>query len=120
MEDKGKPIEKMTVIELRDVAKELGAVGTSGMKKEELLTFIREAKGLPEERPKKAAGKKKVKGKVTYTVKELKKKIDDRKGKRAAALEQGDARMATIYKRQINRLKKRTRKLASTHATSPQ
>jgi len=119
MEDKGKPIEKMTVIELREVAKELGAVGTSGMKKEELLAFIREAKGLPEERPKKVAGKK-AKGKVTYTVKELKEKINDAKEKRAAALEQGDARMATIYKRQINRLKKRTRKLASAQATSPQ
>ena len=118
MEEKTKPVEKMTVIELREVAKELGAVGTSGMKKEELLAFIRNAKGLPEERPKKAAGAK-IKGKVTYTVKDLKNRINEAKGKRAAALEQGDARMATIYKRQINRLKKRTRKMASVQAPSP-
>lgn len=118
MEDKGKPIEKMTVIELRGVAKELGAVGTSGMKKEELLAFIRKEKGLPEEHLKKAAGTK-LKGKVTYTIKDLKDRIKEAKAKRAAALEQGDARRATIYRRQINRLKKRTRRLVSVQAASP-
>lgn len=110
MEEKEKPLDKMTVKELREVAKELGAEGVSGMRKEELLTFIKKAKGLPEERPKKVV-KKKVKKRVR-SVKELKEKITSIKAKRAEALQKGDKRMATIYKRQISRLKKRTRKAA--------
>jgi len=112
MEEKEKPLDKMTVKELRDVAKELGAVvGVSGMKKEELLTSIKQAKGLVEERPRKVI-KKKIPAKKVWSLKELKQKIAVIKTKRAQAVEQRDKRMATIYKRQISRLKKRTRKAA--------
>ena len=69
MTEKQKPLDKMTVKELRVVAKELGAEGVSGMKKDELLAFIRKAKGLPEERPKKVVRKK---TKRVWSVKELK------------------------------------------------
>ncbi|MBW2039027.1 MAG: Rho termination factor N-terminal domain-containing protein [Deltaproteobacteria bacterium] len=110
MAEKGKPVDKMTVKELREVAKELGAQGVSGMKKDELLAFIRKAKGLREKQPKRVA-KKKAKKRV-WNIKELKEKITSIKAKRAEALQKGDKRMATIYKRQINRLKKRTRKAA--------
>jgi hypothetical protein len=121
MSAKEKPLDKMTVKDLRDLAKGMGAEGISGMKKEELLDFIRKAKPVKpvsEETPP-AAGKaaKKAK-KKELTVKQLKQRIIAIKAKRAEALEKGDRRMATIYKRQISRLKKKTRKAAQLAAAS--
>jgi len=104
---KEKPIEKMTVKELRALAKELGAEAVSGMQKEELIAFIRKVKGLPQERKKKVKKAKKV-----LNVKELKAKIKELKVKRAEALQKRDKKMATIYRRQISRLKKLTRRAA--------
>jgi len=109
MEDLAKQLPKMTIKELRDIAKELGAEGVSGMKKEDLLEFIRKAKGIAEIRPSKAAKKK---AKKDLNVKELKKGIVTLKTKQAEARQKGDKRMATIYKRRISRLKKRTRRIA--------
>jgi hypothetical protein len=109
MDDLAKQLPKMTIKELRDIAKELGAEGVSGMKKEELLVFIRKAKGITEVHPHKGAKKK---ARTDLSVKDLKKHIVSIKAKRAEALQKGDKRMATIYKRQINRLKKMTRKVA--------
>ena len=109
MEDLAKQLPAMTIKELRDIAKELGAEGVSGMKKEELLDFIRKAKGIAEIRPHKGAKKK---AKTDLSIKELKKIIVSIKAKRTDALAKGDKRMATIYKRRINRLKKMTRKIA--------
>jgi hypothetical protein len=122
MSAKEKPLDKTTVKELRDLAKGMGAEGVSGMKKEELLDFIRQAKPAKpvseETTPaaeKKAAKKAK---KKELTVKQLKKRIITIKAKRAEALEKGDRRMATIYKRQISRLKKKTRRAAQLAAAS--
>jgi hypothetical protein len=117
MAAKEKTLDKMTVKELRDVAKGLGAEGVSGMKKEELLTFIRQAKAVPEEKPQPRKAAKKAK-KKTLNVTQLKKRIMAIKAKRAEALEKGDRRMAVIYKRQINRLKKKTRRAARLAAES--
>ena len=118
MSAKEKPLDKMTVKELRELAKGLGAEGVSGMKKEELLDFIRNAKAAPKEKPEPQKVTKKAKKKKELTVKELKKRIIVIKAKRAEALEKGDRRMATIYKRQINRLKKKTRRAAKLAAES--
>jgi hypothetical protein len=107
MAETEKPLDKMTVTELRAEAKGLGAEGVSGMKKDALLALLREAKGIPEEKPRKVVKKAK---KKELNVKQLKERIVAIKAKRAEALEKGDRRMATIYKRQINRLKKKTRK----------
>lgn len=115
MDDLEKQLPKMTVKELRDVAKELGAEGVSGMKKESLLDFICKAKGIAEIRPHKVVKKK---AKKDLGVKELKKSIISIKSKRAEALKTGDKRMATIYKRQISRMKKKTRKVAQLTAES--
>jgi hypothetical protein len=102
-EAKEKPIEKMTATELREVAKETpGITGAHGMNKAELLSAIRQARGIEE------AGNKK----TDASVREIKAKIKDFKSKRAAALEAKDSRMATIYKRKISRLKSRTRRTA--------
>ncbi|MBN1253661.1 MAG: Rho termination factor N-terminal domain-containing protein [Deltaproteobacteria bacterium] len=115
MDDLAKQLPKMTVKELRDLAKELGAEGVSGMKKENLLDFIRTAKGITEIKPHKVSKKPATKD---MNVKEIKKWIISIKTKRAEALEKGDKRMATIYKRQISRLKKKSRKAAQIAAES--
>jgi hypothetical protein len=121
MSAKEKPLDKMTVKELRELAKGMGAEGVSGMRKEELLDFIRQSKPVKpvSEETLPAAGKavKKAK-KKELTVKQLKKRIITIKAKRAEALEKGDRRMATIYKRQISRLKKKTRRAAQLAAAS--
>jgi hypothetical protein len=107
MDDLAKQLPKMTIKELRDVAKELGAEGVSGMKKEALLDFICKAKGI--ELPTHKVAKKAKKG---LTIKELKQSIVAIKARRAEALGKGDRRMATIYRRRISRLKRMTRKIA--------
>jgi hypothetical protein len=104
VEAKGKPLEKMTVKELREVAKEMpGITGVHGMKKEELIVAIQDAKGIKPPPVKKADA----------TIGVLKKKIKALKVERQAALQAKDKKMATIYKRRISRLKKKTRRAAA-------
>ena len=99
-----KSLEKLTVKDLREMAKDLpGIVGVSGMKKEELLVAIKQAKGIKDEPVKK----------VDASVAEIKKKIKAIKIQRQAALEAKDSKMATIYKRRISRLKKKSRRAAA-------
>ena len=99
-----KDLEKMTVKDLREMAKDMsGIVGVHGMKKEELIVAIKEVKGIKDEPVKKADA----------SVAEIKKKIKATKAQRQAALEAKDSKMATIYKRRISRLKKKSRKAAA-------
>jgi hypothetical protein len=99
-----KALEKMTIKDLREMAKDLpGIVGVSGMKKEELLVAIKEAKGIKDEPVKKADA----------SIAEIKKKIKAFKAQRQAALEAKDSKMASIYKRRISRLKKKSRRAAA-------
>ncbi len=102
-EAKEKPIDKMTVKELREIAKEMPEItGAHGMNKFELLSIIKEVKGIVDEGPKKGNG----------SVRALKTKIRDLKKKRAEALEAQEAKMSTIYRKRISRLKKKTRRSA--------
>ncbi|MGD8900434.1 MAG: Rho termination factor N-terminal domain-containing protein, partial [Desulfobacterales bacterium] len=56
-EAKEKPLEKMTVKELREIAKDIpGITGVHAMKKEELINGIKEARGIKDEPLKKAVG----------------------------------------------------------------
>ena len=104
VEAKGKPLGKMTVKELREMAKEIpGISGVHGMKKEELIVAIQDAKGIKPPPVKKADA----------TIAVLKKKIKALKVERQAALQAKDRKMATIYKRRISRLKKKTRRAAA-------
>ena len=104
VEAKGKPLEKMTVKELREMAKEIPSIaGVHAMKKEELIVAIKDAKGI------KTAPVKK----PDATIAVLKQKIKALKVERQAALEAKDRKMATIYKRRISRLKKKTRRAAA-------
>ncbi|MGE0083307.1 MAG: Rho termination factor N-terminal domain-containing protein [Desulfococcaceae bacterium] len=101
-EEKEKPLEKMTIKEVREIAKGIdGVVGASGMNKDELLTIIRKARGIAE--PVK---------KSSSTVRDMKKKIRELKTKWAEVLEAGDQKMAAIWRERIIRLKKKTRRLA--------
>jgi DUF438 domain-containing protein len=94
----------MTVKELRKMAKEMpGIAGVHAMKKEELIVAIKDAKGIKTAPVKKADA----------TIAVLKKKIKAMKAERQAALQAKDRKMATIYKRRISRLKKKTRRAAA-------
>jgi predicted oxidoreductase len=99
-----KPLDKMTVKELREIAKEMPEItGVHGMNKGELLSAIKDAKGIVETKVRK----------TDATVKEIKNQIKSLKVGRTAALEAKDKKMATIYRRRIARLKKKTRRSAA-------
>ncbi len=105
-----KPLDKMTVKELREVAKEIPEIiGAHGMNKADLLDAIMKAQGIeakPKEKPKAKAKK------TDRDVKSLKKAIKVFRKKQAQAAKADDKKMAAIYKRKISRLKKKTRNAA--------
>jgi hypothetical protein len=104
IETKEKPLEKMTVTDLREMAKEIpDIVGVHGMKKEELIVAIKKFKGIVDAPVKK----------TDASLGEIKKKIKAIKAQRQAAIEAKDKKMATIYKRRISRLKKKSRRAAA-------
>ena len=114
MSDKGetkeKTLDKMTVKELREVAAEIPEItGVHGMKKDELLGAIKDAKGIEVESPKKEKKPKKASSGEKMTVK---KQIQYFKSKRVDALASRDKKSATILRRRINRLKKKSRRAA--------
>ncbi len=99
--EKEKPLDKMTVKELRDLAKESTDItGVYGMNKPELIAGIKKARGIVDV----------VSGKTNSTVREIKKKMRELKIVQAAAVTEDNLRMARIYKKKIIRLKKQTRK----------
>ena len=101
---KEKPLEKMTVKEMREMAKDIpGITGVHGMKKDELIVEIKKAKGIKDEPIKKADA----------NIADLKQKIKALKAQRRDALEAKDKKKATIFRRQISRLKKKTRRVAA-------
>jgi nucleoid DNA-binding protein len=98
---KEKPLDKMTAKELRDIAKELPDItGAHGMNKTELITAIKKAKGIEDTPSKKHAD---------ATVREIKEKIQELKKQRVEFNAQNNKKMAGIFRRRINRLKKQTR-----------
>ncbi|MFP3927481.1 MAG: transcription termination factor Rho [Desulfobacteraceae bacterium] len=104
----GKPLEKMTATELREVAMEIpGVAGAHAMKKDELLDLIREAWDLEQKGA--AAGKRTRTG---ATVKELKEKIARIKEEKQEARKADDKARVEVLRRRMNRLKKQTRKAA--------
>jgi len=138
-----KPLEKMTVKALREIAKEIPEItGAHGMKKDELLAAINEVRGVNAEtaetetdqaetaetdqaetaetetvKAEPVKADKSIKGKAVKktgsTTGEIKKQIKAFKAQRQAALEAQDPKMATVYKRRISRLKKKSRKAAA-------
>ena len=105
-----KPLDKMTATELREIALGIeGITGVHAMKKEELLKAVKEARGIVDEEP---AKKTKKAPKVEASVEALKQKIVSLKKEKKAARESKDKKKVDIYRRRINRLKKKTRKAA--------
>jgi hypothetical protein len=106
-----KPLGKMTVKELREMAMAIPhSTAVHDMKKDELLAFIKEARGIKEEAPVKPK-KKAVKLKMTKA--ELKAKIREMKGMRLQALEAKEGKKATALRRRISAMKKKSRRAAA-------
>ena len=106
-----KPLEKMTVTELREIARDIPrSVAVHDMKKEELLVLIKEHRGIKDEEPaKKKAGA----GEATLNLTELKQKINRLKEEKTEARQAKNHKRVDTLRRHISRLKKRTRRLAA-------
>ena len=110
-----KPLEKMTVVELREAVKiEVPDItGVTGMKKDQLQEVLKEARGIKDEAPAKKKTKKKTAGpKKVMTVKEMKEEIVRLRIEREAVRKEGDKNKNEIIRRRINRLKKMSRRAA--------
>jgi ribosomal protein L11 len=106
-----KHLEKLTIKELREIAADIPHENAiHDMKKEELVAFIKEARGIKNEAPVK---KKKHIGKIKMTKPELKAKIREFKALRLQALEAKESDRATWCRRQISQLKKKSRRLVA-------
>ena len=106
-----KPLDKMTVKELREIAIDIpGVTGVTAMKKEEVLSIIKEYRGIEDEEPVK---KKKIKAKKpALSVKELKEKAARLREDKKAISGAKNRKKVAILRKRINRLKKQTRKAA--------
>ena len=99
-----KHLDKMTVKELRDIALEIPrTTAVHDMKKEELLSLIKEHRGIKEEAPSK---------KAPETISQIKVRIRKIKTEKAAASEAKDRKKAALLRRRISRMKKHTRRIA--------
>ena len=88
-----KPLDKMTVVELREVAKKEipDITGVSGMKKDQLLSVVKEVRGIKDETPAKKKKKKKTAGpKKVMSVKEMKQEVVRLRTEREAIRKDGD------------------------------
>ena len=99
---KEKPLDKMTTKELKDLALASGEVsGVHGMNKNELISAIKEIRGIVEEKQAKSTD-----------VRAIKKQIAGLKEEKARLLEAGEKKRLEILRRRMSRLKKKTRRAA--------
>jgi hypothetical protein len=111
-EHHGKHLEKLTIKELREIAAEIPhEKAILDMKKEELVAFIKEARGIKDETPVK---KKKHLAKIKMTKPELKARISELKVLKLQALESHDNKNVVMLRHQISQLKKKSRRIAAT------
>ena len=101
---KSRGVEKEEVEEEKEVVKD--------QIKEEVEVEREEVEAVQKEVQEEKKVKKKVEKKIEGGVADLKKKIREFRALQEEAVKKKDVRMAKIYKRRINRLKKRTRKAA--------
>ncbi|HPI92753.1 MAG TPA: transcription termination factor Rho [Deltaproteobacteria bacterium] len=110
-----KPLEKMTVKDLREIALEIPhehtEVAVRDMNKEQLVSFIKQARGIKDEGPAHLEKKKKAKVKVALTKQDIKAKIRQLKEEKAA-VGKDERKSAALLRRRISRLKKKSRKIA--------
>lgn len=109
-----KPLDKMTVIELREVVKQEvpEVTGVTGMKKAQLLEIVKEARGIKDEAPVKKKKKKTAGPKKDLSVREMKLEIIRLRAEREVLRQEKDKKKLEIIRRRINRLKKMTRRAA--------
>jgi hypothetical protein len=106
-----KHLDKLTIKELREIAAEIPhEKAIHEMKKEELVAFIKEARGIKDETPLK---KKKHIGRIKMTKAELKAKIRELKALRLQALESKENEKSSRLRHQISQLKKISRRIAA-------
>ncbi|MDY6881286.1 MAG: transcription termination factor Rho [Thermodesulfobacteriota bacterium] len=106
-----KSLDKMTTTELKEIAMEIpGVVGATAMKKEELLSIIKEYRGIEDEAPKKT--EKNSKHKADKSIKDIKIKIAHLREEKEKKQGEKDRKQVDILRRRINRLKRQTRKAA--------
>jgi len=113
MEKKEKSLDKLTAKELREMALGMPDIhGVHAMKKEELITAIRAARGITEPEVKKEKRVFSKKEKIVLTAAQLKEKVKALRTKREESLKQKNYKMAEILRRRIRRMKKKTRRAA--------
>lgn len=106
-----KHLEKLTIKELREIAAEIPhEKAIHEMKKEELVAFIKEVRGIKDET---TVRKKKHIGKINMTKPEIKAKIRELKALRLQALESKESEKAVWCRRQISQLKKKSRRITA-------
>jgi hypothetical protein len=98
-----KPLDKMTVKELREIAHEIPDLkGIHGMNKPDLLAAVKAHRGIKEKKPKKAS----------RSLRQIKQQIRELKDRKREIAAEKDRKKSGILRRQISRLKKKTRKMA--------
>ncbi len=106
-----KHLEKLTVKELREMAALFPhEKAIHEMKKEELITFIKQAKGIKDDLH---VHKHKPKGKLKLTRVEVKAKIRELRTMIGDALEASEKKRAAFLRHQMNKFKKKSRRLAT-------
>ena len=104
-----KQLDKLTVKELREIAKEIPhEKAIHDMKKEELVALIKEARGIKDEKP---VAKKKQAVRIKMTKLELKNRIRELKLLKSQAMEAKERKEAALLRRRISRLKKKSRRV---------
>jgi hypothetical protein len=104
-----KHLDKLTIKELREIATEIPHErAILDMKKEEIIAFIKEARGIKDEKP---AKKKKHVVKIKMSKAELKAKIRELKVLRGQALESNEKKKAVMLRHQIIQLKKKSKRI---------
>ena len=104
-----KNLKKLTVKELRAIAAELPHErAILDMKKDELIAFIKEARGIKDATPVKS---KKHVVKIKMTKAELKAKIRELKVLRMQALEADEKKKAVTLRHQLSQMKKKSRRV---------
>jgi hypothetical protein len=98
-----KPLDKMTVKELREIAHAIpDLVGIHGMNKQDLLDTVKDHRGIKEKRAKKSGG----------SIRKIKQQLRELKARKREIAGENDRKKTGILRRQMSRLKKKTRKLA--------
>lgn len=98
-----KPLDKMTVKELRDIALAIPDLkGVHGMHKQDLLGAVKAHRGIKEKKTKKPG----------RSVRQIKQRIRELKTRKREIAAEKDPKQSGILRRQISRLKKKTRRAA--------